>query len=31
MCHLKRARELMRRVWEMGGSWEGLVEGEFFG
>lgn len=33
MCHVKRARMLMRRVWEMGpeGSWEGLTEGEFFG
>ena len=31
MCHLKRARALMHRVWESGGSWEGLVEGEFFG
>ncbi|KAM0721784.1 hypothetical protein Q7P37_002709 [Cladosporium fusiforme] len=33
MCHVKRARALMRRVWESGprGSWEGLVEGEFFG
>lgn len=31
MCHLKRARSLMHRVWESGGSWEGLVEGEFFG
>lgn len=33
MCHVKRARGLMRRVWESGegGSWEGLVEGEFFG
>jgi hypothetical protein len=31
MCHVKRARRLMHRVWESGGSWEGLVEGEFFG
>jgi hypothetical protein len=31
MCHVKRARKLMHRVWESGGSWEGLVEGEFFG
>jgi hypothetical protein len=28
---LNRARELMMSDWEMGGSWEGLVEGEFFG
>jgi hypothetical protein len=31
MCHVKRARKLMHRVWESGGSWEGVVEGEFFG
>lgn len=31
MCHVRRARRLMHRVWESGGSWEGLVEGEFFG
>lgn len=30
-CHIKRARKLMHRVWESDGSWEGLVEGEFFG
>lgn len=31
MAHVSRARGLMHRVWESGGSWEGLVEGEFFG
>ena len=34
MEHMGRARAVMEKVWESGGSvvgWEGLVEGEFFG
>ncbi|KAK4539528.1 hypothetical protein LTR36_010873 [Oleoguttula mirabilis] len=31
MQHVGRARGLMGRVWETGGCWEGMVEGEFLG
>jgi hypothetical protein len=31
MQHVARAKALMRRVWEAGGSWEAMVDGEFFG
>ncbi|KAI9871134.1 MAG: hypothetical protein M1823_008535, partial [Watsoniomyces obsoletus] len=31
MCQVSRARSLMEEVWRTGESWEGLVNGEFFG
>ncbi|KAL5389711.1 hypothetical protein DPSP01_002203 [Paraphaeosphaeria sporulosa] len=31
MVQLGRARGVMERVWETGGAWEGLIEGEFLG